>query len=117
MPGVPRGLTLGEKQNGPGYRDRLLTHDLHVRRVCAVERCADLVTSILTLYVDAHPPGNDWYAKLLHTLKIGADTEVGLCTGHAEEVVELDWELMVSPHLWEPGRVNPPVMPGPGRAV
>ena len=117
MPGVRRGLTLAELQNGPGFRDRLLTHEVRVFHRCGVGGCGDPVYCVLTLYVDAHPPGRDWYSKLLRTLTIGVETEVGLCQGHGEDVVALDEELMMSPHLWEPGRANPPVMPGPGRLV
>lgn len=116
MPGIRRP-TLAEKQNGPGFRDRLLTHGVQVLRDCRVETCSDPVTVILTLYVDAHPPGLGWYEKLLRTIEIGVDMEVGFCTGHAADVIALDEEWALHPELWEPGRVNPPVMPGPGRAM
>jgi hypothetical protein len=107
--------TLAEKRNGPGYRDRLLTHEVRVFHACGVEGCGDPVYCVLTLYVDAHPPGRGWYEKLLRTLVLGVDTEVGLCMGHARDVIELDDEWATQPERWEPGRVNPPVMPGPGR--
>jgi len=110
-------VTLGEKQNGAGFRDRLLTHEIRVFRTCAVETCRDPVYCVLTLYVDAHPSGLDWYARLLRTFAIGVDTEVGLCVGHGADVIALGEELMETPDLWEPGRANPPVMPGPGRLV
>ncbi len=116
MPGL-RGRTLAEKRNGPGFRDRLLTHEVRVLQDCAVHDCADPVTAILTLYVDAHPPGLGWYERLLRTIDIGVDMEVGLCIGHAEDVVARDEDFAMHPELWEPGRVNPPVMPGPSRAV
>ena len=114
MPGV-RGRTLAELQNGPGFRDRLLGHEVRVFRACIVESCMDPVTAVLTLYVDAHPPGLGWYERMLRTLPIGADTEVGFCTGHAGDVIALDEEWAMHPEMWEPGRINPPVMPGPSR--
>lgn len=116
MPGV-RGRTLAEKRNGPGFRDRLLTHEVRVLERCSVQTCTDAVTAVLTLYVDAHPPGLGWYEKFLRSIPIGADTEVGLCIGHSQEVIALDEEWAMHPEMWEPGRVNPPVMPGPGRTV
>jgi hypothetical protein len=112
-----RGRTLGEIQNGPGFRERLLGHEVRVFRTCGVETCADPVMAVLTLYVDAHPPGLGWYEKLLRTIRTGVDTEVGFCMGHAGDVIALDDEWAMHPEWWEPGRVNPPVMPGPGRPV
>lgn len=112
-----RRPTLAEKANGPGYRDRLLTHDVQVLHDCRVETCTDPVNVVLTLYVDAHPPGLGWYEKLLRTIPVGVDIEIGFCFGHAGDVIALDDEWADHPELWEPGRVNPPVMPGPGRAV
>ena len=108
-----RGKTLAEKANGPGFRDRLLTHEVRVFRHCGVEGCSDPVHTVLTLYVDARPPGLDWYSKLLRTLGVGVDTEIGFCRGHAADVIALDEEFMMTPDLWEPDRVNPPVLPGP----
>jgi len=116
VPGL-RGRSLAELRNGPGFRDRLLTHEVRVFHNCLVDACADPVTAVLTLYVDAHPPGLGWYEQMLRTIQVGVDTEVGLCTGHATDVVALDEEFAMHPELWEPGRVNPPVMPGPARAV
>jgi len=112
-----RGLTLAEKQNGPGFRDRLVTFRVRIFHHCSIPGCSDVATSVLRLYVDAHPPGMDWYARFLRTLVIGEETDVGLCMGHAGEVLALDEELMMNPDLWEPGRQNPPVMPGPGRSA
>lgn len=114
---MPRGRTLAEKANGPGYRDRLLTHSVRVARTCAVPSCSDPIHAVLGLYVDAHPPGRGWYERLLRQIPVGAETEVGLCAGHSVEVMQRDDELMDSPDLWEPGRENPPVLPGPGRIL
>lgn len=112
---MSKGLTLAEKRNGPGYRDRLLTKAVRIVPRCAVPSCWARTEVILTLYVDAYPPGRGWYEELLRLLPIGAETEVGLCWAHSADVIhaELDWAD--DPARWEPGRLNPPVMPGPGR--
>jgi hypothetical protein len=112
-----RGRTLAEKQNGPGFRDRLLGHVIRIFKRCAVEGCQQRTYAVLTLYVDAHPPGWGWYERLIRSIPVGNDTEVGLCKSHSAEVIARDLEWMDSPELWEPGRENPPVMPGPGRLV
>lgn len=117
MPAFLRGKTLGEKQNGTGFRDRLVQFAVRVVKTCQVDGCYSRTTSILTLYVDAHPPGLDWYAKLLRTLTPGCETEVGVCASHARAILDRDEELMMNPALWEPGRMNPPVLPGPGRLL
>jgi hypothetical protein len=108
-----RRPTLDEKRYGPGFRDRLITHEVYVSDTCRVETCADPVHAIVRLYIDAYPPENNWYADLLKTLTIGAENDIGLCFGHAADVVAMDEEYMDNPDLWEPGRENPPVMPGP----
>lgn len=112
-----RGRTLAEKNFGRGFRDRMLQFVVRVIPTCQVEGCRGRTAGILLLYVDAHPPGRDWYAKLVRSIAVGAETEVGLCEAHVVAVVERDEEMMMNPDLWEPGRENPPVMPGPGRLI
>lgn len=110
-----RRPTLDEKRYGPGFRPYPMHHIVRTFNVCAVDGCADPVYGVVTLYVDDHPPAMDWYTRLLRTLPIGADTDVGLCTGHAREVIVRDEEFMMDPDLWAPGRENPPVLPSPMR--
>lgn len=110
-----RGLTLDEKRYGPGFRPWGMHHVVRTFERCAVTGCDDPVYGVATLYVDDHPPALDWYTRLLNTLEIGADTDVGLCQGHSAEVIDRDEELMMNPDLWAPGRANPPVLPGPMR--
>jgi hypothetical protein len=108
-----RRPTLDEKNFGPGFRDRLVTHGVRVFHDCAIPTCGDGVYAVVRLYVDAHPPGMDWYTRLVRSIPLGEETDVGLCQGHAADVVARDLEFMDNPDLWEPGRENPPVMPGP----
>ena len=115
--GFVYGKTLAEKNYGDGFRDRLIRFAYRVVKTCQVEGCSNRTVAVLTLYVDAHPPGLDWYAKLLRSLEVGVETEVGVCAQHSVAIAELDEEMMMNPDLWEPGRVNPPVMPGPGRLL
>lgn len=114
-----RGKTLREKAFGPGYRDRLLTHTIRVFERCVVAGCNQPCYAILGLYVDARPPASQrgWYADVLRSIPVGSETELGFCTSHAEDVIHMDYEFMDNPDLWEPGRTNPPVMPGPGRLL
>jgi hypothetical protein len=114
-----RGLTLGEKANGPGYRDRLLSSEVRVFERCLVEGCTAKPEIVLQLYVDAHPAPSerDWYSKMLRTLAVGVETECGFCAPHARDVIAWDLEFLDDPDLWEPGRANPPVLPGPGRLI
>jgi hypothetical protein len=114
-----RGLTLAEKRNGPGFRERLVTRERRVGHFCAFDGCSDPTWMIageavaLVLCVDGTPPGIDAYTRFLRTLPVGVDVEVGLCRGHAEEVAARDLDLLEDPSKWEPGRANPPVIPSP----
>ena len=59
--------------------------------------------------------GRPLIAYPLRTARALADRIVLVVGPNAADVVTLDDEWAMNPERWEPGRVNPPVMPGPGR--
>lgn len=113
------GKTLGEKRNGPGWRDYQTPQvgTVTFTQCFWSDDCGDPVEMVVEQSIDDHPPVIDAYTRMLAKLPVGAFVSAGFCMGHGEEVVQYGLQVLEDPDTWAPGRENPFVFPHPPKMI